>query len=111
MNHFHNITGFHLNIHSFIKRFDCILPEEKIITKHPSGKTGRSVSKSKYEQMKQAILNALQKKDYSYSELVSILESSLKDKFFDNISWYVETVLLDLEARGIVKKSTKYHII
>ena len=86
------------------------MPEEKIITMHPSGKPGRSVSKKKYEQMSQSIRSLLKTKDLTHSEIVSTLETDLKDKFFDNISWYAETVILDLEARGIVEKREKYHL-
>ena len=87
------------------------MPEEKIITMHPGDKPGRSVSKRKYEQMKNAIISLLRQGDLSLPEIISTLETSLKDSFFDNISWYAEVVILDLEARGIISKLDKYHLV
>ena len=86
------------------------MPEEKISTMHPDGKSGRVVSKRKYDQMKQTITSLLKTSDYSLHDLVTNLEKNLENKFFDNISWYAEVVLLDLEARGIVEKNEKYHL-
>ena len=60
--------------------------------------------------MRQTIINTLQEKDVTHSELLKILETNLQDKFFDNISWYAETVILDLEARELIEKTDKYHL-
>lgn len=60
--------------------------------------------------MKLAILNFLQQGDLSHAELVEKLETSLKDIFFDNISWYAENLVLDLQAREIIEKTDKYHL-
>ena len=81
------------------------MAEEKILTKHPQGKTGRSISKQSYEQLKSAILKALGKKELTHTELFDQLNKSLKGKFDGNISWYGETVKLDLEARKIIQRS------
>lgn len=82
-----------------------IKTEEKILTKHPLGKTGRNISKEKYEQMKQAIVKALRRKDLTHTELMGQLNKDLKGKFTDNISWYAETVKLDLEARKMIART------
>ena len=81
------------------------MTEEKILTKHPLGKSGRNISKHKYETMKQAIVEALRNKELTHTELFNQLNKSLKGKFSDNISWYAETVKLDLEAR----KKSEWH--
>lgn len=60
--------------------------------------------------MKQAIVKFLQQEDLSHADLIKKLETSLKDIFFDNISWYAETLVLDLQARGIIEKKEKYHL-
>jgi hypothetical protein len=90
------------------------MAEAKIFTKHPSGKSGRNVDRQKYETMKRAILSALQKKELTHTELFNHLNRSLKDRFSGNISWYGETVKLDLEARKIIQrtdsKPQKYHL-
>ena len=81
------------------------MTEEKILTKHPLGKSGKNISKQNYETLKQAILSALQDKDLTHTELLDQLNKSLKGKFLGNISWYAETVKLDLEARKIIERT------
>ena len=82
------------------------MPEEKILTKHPSGKSGRNISKQSYESVKKAILSALQNKELTHTELFGELKRNLKGKFTGNISWYGETVKLDLEARKIIERTS-----
>ena len=81
------------------------MAEEKILTKHPHGKTGRSISRQSYETLKAAILTALGKKELTHTELFQQLDKKLKDKFDGNISWYGETVKLDLEARKVIERT------
>ncbi len=82
------------------------MTEEKILTKHPLGKSGKNISKQKYETLKNAILSALRNKELTHTELFNNLNKSLKSKFSGNISWYAETVKLDLEARKIVQRTS-----
>jgi hypothetical protein len=88
--------------------------EEKILTQHPSGKSGRNISKQAYETMKQAILSILQDKELTQTDLFDQLNKNLSGKFSGNISWYGETVKLDLEARNIIERTSskpqKYRI-
>jgi hypothetical protein len=81
------------------------MAEEKILTKHPLGKSGKNISKKKYETLKDAVLSALKNKELTHTELFNELNESLKDKFSGNISWYGETVKLDLEARKIIERT------
>ena len=81
------------------------MAEEKILTKHPQGKTGRNISKKSYGMLKTAILAALRKKELTHTELFEQLNKNLKGKFDGNISWYGETVKLDLEARKIIERT------
>ncbi len=81
------------------------MAEEKILTKHPQGKSGRNISKESYDQLTTAILSALQKKELTHDELFEQLNKNLKGKFSGNISWYGETVKLDLEARKIIERT------
>jgi len=81
------------------------MAEEKILTKHPLGKSGKNISKQKYETLKKAILSALRNKELTHTELFNQLNKSLKSKFSGNVSWYGETVKLDLEARKIVERT------
>jgi hypothetical protein len=82
------------------------MKEEKILTKHPLGKSGKNIDKQKYETLKKAILSALRNKELSHTELFNQLNKSLKSKFSGNISWYAETTKLDLEARKIVQRTS-----
>ena len=78
---------------------------EKILTKHPLGKTGRNIDREKYDTLKKAIFSALRENDLTHTELFSRLNKDLKGKVAGNISWYGETVKLDLEARKIIERT------
>ena len=77
----------------------------KILTKHPQGKSGKNIDRKKYDALKKAILSALRKNDLTHTELFNRLNKTLKGKFSGNISWYGETVKLDLEAKKIVERT------
>ena len=81
------------------------MKEEKILTKHPLGKSGKNIDKQKYETLKKAILAALGKKELTHTELSDRLNKTLNGKFSGNISWYGETVKLDLEARKTIERT------
>jgi hypothetical protein len=68
------------------------MADEKILTKHPLGKSGKNIDKQKYETLKRAILSALKQKELTHTELFTKLNKTLKGKFSGNISWYAETV-------------------
>lgn len=78
---------------------------EKILTKHPLGKTGRNIDREKYDTLKKAIFSALRENDLTHTELFTRLNKDLKGKVAGNISWYGETVKLDLEARKIIERT------
>jgi hypothetical protein len=79
---------------------------DKVLTKHPLGKNGKTITKQNYETLKEAIVSALRNEELTHTELLSHLNKSLKGKFSGNISWYGETVKLDLEARNIVERTS-----
>jgi len=82
------------------------MAEEKILTKHPLGKSGKNIDKQKYETLKKAILSTLRVKELTHDELFSGLNKTLKGKFSGSISWYAETVKLDLEARKAIERTS-----
>ena len=82
------------------------MADEKILTKHPLGKNGKNIDRGKYETLKRVILSALKNKELTHTELFNQLNKTLKSKFSGNISWYGETVKLDLEARKIVERTS-----
>ena len=81
------------------------MTEAKIQTKHPAGKAGRSISREKYDAVKSALLAALRGRELSHTELMAALERKLKKTFDGNLSWYGETVKLDLEARRALERT------
>jgi hypothetical protein len=82
------------------------MKEEKILTKHPRGKSGKNIDKQKYETLKKTILSTLRGKELTHTELFKQINKTLKGKFSGSISWYAETVKLDLEARKIVQRTS-----
>ena len=82
------------------------MSEEKILTKHPQGKSGKNISKQKYETLKRAILSALKNNELTHTELFDDLDRTLSGRFAGNVSWYGETVKLDLEARKIIERTS-----
>lgn len=78
---------------------------EKILTKHPLGKSGKNIDRNKYDTLKRAILSALRKNELTHTELFNRLNKSLKGKLAGNVSWYGETVKLDLEAKKIIERT------
>ena len=81
------------------------MTSNKILTKHPLGKNGKNIDSKKYDTLRKAIVSALRKDDLTHTELFSRINTSLKSKFSGNISWYGETVKLDLEARKIIERT------
>jgi Family of unknown function (DUF6958) len=78
----------------------------QMATKHPLGKSGKNISRQKYEAVREAILSALKNRELTHTELFEQLRKRLKNKFSGNVSWYGETVKLDLEARKMVERTS-----
>ncbi|MFD2671146.1 DUF6958 family protein [Marinicrinis sediminis] len=75
---------------------------------HPEGKQGGTIDRQKYETMKTAILACVQAHgEISFTELVDQIKEQIGDTFDGSIPWYVTTVKLDLEARGILERFKK----
>ena len=56
--------------------------------------------------LKEAILSALKNRKLTHTELFKYLNKSLKGTFPRNVSWYGETVKLDLEARKMIERTS-----
>ena len=82
------------------------MTEQKILTKHPLGKAGRNISRQKYDTVKKAILSVLKDRELTHTELFDQLKKNLKNRFAGNVSWYGETVKLDLEARKMIERTS-----
>lgn len=84
-----------------------VMPEDRIKTKHPEGKSGVSISKEKYDVIRNAIIDCLKEKgEMTYTELTKDI-SEKPNKFKGSINWYVECVKLDLEAMKIIERVPK----
>ncbi len=82
--------------------------DDRILTLHPEGKEGVNILRSKYELVKEHMIDIIALNgEISFMELNQALEQRLKDKLDGSISWYVTTIKLDLEARNIVKRIPK----
>jgi hypothetical protein len=79
--------------------------KDTIRTLHPEKKQGVNISKEKYEIIRTAILSALHKqKEISFMNLSRAVEKEVNGSFEGSVTWYVTTVKLDLEARGMIKR-------
>ena len=79
--------------------------DEKILTKHPQGKSGKNISRQTYDLFKDTVFSILKDRELTHTELFDQLNKKLKGKFSGNINWYGETVKLDLEARKLIERT------
>jgi hypothetical protein len=79
--------------------------KDTIRTLHPEKKQGVKISKAKYDMIRSAILCVLEKeKEITFMNLSRAVEKEVNGTFEGSVTWYVTTVKLDLEARGVVKR-------
>jgi hypothetical protein len=79
----------------------------RIMTLHPQGKQGVNIDQGKYELVREAILKALHSADeLGFGELMMQVERAVGGALDGSVSWYVTTVKLDLEARGLIERLT-----
>ena len=79
--------------------------KDMIRTLHPDKKHGVNISKVKYEIIRKAILSTLHtQKEMTFMNLSRAVEKEVNGNFEGSVMWYVTTVKLDLEARGVVKR-------
>ncbi len=85
------------------------MPEEKIMTLHPEGKSGVNISKAKYDQVRKVVLEVIESQQpITFTDMFNICNDILKEQNFDGKpGWYVTTVKLDLEARALIKRIPK----
>ena len=79
--------------------------KDMIRTLHPEKKQGVNISKAKYELIRKVILSTLRtEKEMTFMKLSRAVEKEVNGNFEGSVTWYVTTVKLDLEARGMVKR-------
>jgi hypothetical protein len=82
------------------------MTQDRVLTKHPSGKANKPVDRRDYETFKTAILSALRRKELTHTELLNDLTRSMKGKFSGNVGWHLMVVKLDLEARNVIQRTS-----
>ena len=84
------------------------MKEEKIMTLHPAGKSGVNILKRRYDLIKDYILKIVkEEKEITYQSLSDRAIADLQATFDGKVVWYVVSVKLDLEARGIIERIPK----
>jgi hypothetical protein len=80
--------------------------EERMMTMHPEeGKQGVNIEMAKYVEIRAAILETLANHgEITFKGLTQEVLDRLEDSFEGSVSWYVTTVKLDLEARGVIER-------
>lgn len=82
--------------------------EARILTLHPQGKKGVHILKRRYDLIKDFILDTIKlRKTISYKELSDLAIVELSNTFDGKVVWYIVSVKLDLEARGIIERIPK----
>ncbi len=79
--------------------------KDMIRTLHPEKKQGVNISKEKYEIIRDAILSIFNdQNEISFMNLSRAVEKEVNGNFEGSVTWYVTTVKLDLEARGVIRR-------
>ncbi|SMC81329.1 DUF6958 family protein [Moheibacter sediminis] len=85
--------------------------EQKIQLQHPQGKKAVSISKDKYELLKEQITKFLiNKTEGTFTDISKAITQELNDKkikFEGSLNWHLEWVKLDLEAKEVIKRIDK----
>jgi hypothetical protein len=83
---------------------------DKLQLQHPQGKKAISMSKEKYDAIKQALLQFLKGREASFAEIENAVADHFKKnkiKFEGSLPWHLEWVKLDLEAKAIIQRVPK----
>ncbi|NNE69370.1 MAG: hypothetical protein HKN29_03280 [Rhodothermales bacterium] len=79
--------------------------DDRIETMHPEGKQGVNILRSKYDAVVNAINDSVAaRQPIGFEELVEAVETRLGPDFDGSVPWYVTTIKLDLEARGVLER-------
>lgn len=85
-----------------------MLDDTKIMTLHPKGKKGVNILKGKYDVIKDFIIKTIQQQEViTYEALNDLAVEEFSPTFDGKVGWYVVTVKLDLEARGLIERIPK----
>lgn len=78
------------------------------MTLHPQGKKGVNILKRRYDLIKDVLLEIITKEgEITFENLADRCVEELEGKFDGKPLWYIVTVKLDLEARGVIERIPK----
>jgi hypothetical protein len=78
------------------------------MTLHPQGKKGVNILQRRYDQIKDFIMKTVEKDGpITFEELSDRAVDELTPVFDGKVLWYVVSVKLDLEARGLIERVPK----
>lgn len=104
----YSANSIHMKISIYSVTKTTLMLDNKILTLHPQGKKGVNIDRDKYETLKNFILETVRSRgQISYQELNELGETTLTDSFPGSVPWYLVTVKLDLEARGLLERVPK----
>ena len=79
--------------------------EERILTLHPGGKKGVNILRSKYDQIADTIIEIVKEhEEIAFQDITDKAIRRLNGRFEGSVTWYLVSVKLDLEARGILER-------
>ncbi len=82
--------------------------EERIMTLHPQEKNGVNILKRRYDFIKDFIVKTIKEQgEITYERLDDLAVKELTKTFDGKVTWYIVSVKLDLEARGIIERIPK----
>jgi hypothetical protein len=81
---------------------------ERIQTLHPeAGKQGVNITREKYDIVRAAVLDALANGPLTLAALLEDVTQRLPADFDGKPGWYMMSLKLDLEARGVIERVPK----
>ena len=84
------------------------MSEERILTLHPQGKDGVHILKRRYDVIRDFIVKTVEDhNEITYEKLTDLAVAELSETFDGKVVWYIVTVKLDLEARGVIERIPK----
>ena len=85
-----------------------MIDDKRILTLHPQGKKGVNILRSKFETIKDFILQKISHhEEITYQDVSDMAIDELSSSFDGKVAWYVVSVKLDLEAQGIIERVPK----
>jgi hypothetical protein len=81
----------------------------RIMTRHPDpAKQGVNIEKAKYDLVREAIVSSVREHgEITFKALTEDVDHRLAGRLDGSVPWYVVSVKLDLEARGIIRRLPK----